>query len=41
MVDAIDHIEWEDSKDEIRELRTPVIIIDGGPRKGGIKACET
>ena len=39
-VDAIDSLEWEESKDEIRKLRVLVIIIDGGPRKRGIQACE-
>ena len=40
MVDAIDHVTWDESKDEIRDLRTPVIISDGRPRKRGIQACE-
>ena len=39
-VDAIDHIEWVGSKDEIRNLRTPVLIIGGGPQERGIQACE-
>ena len=40
MVDAIDHVEWENSKDELRELRTPLVIIEGGPRGRGTQACE-
>ena len=40
MVDSIDSIEWEETKDELRELRTPVIHIDGGNRKRGTQACE-
>ena len=31
MVDAIDHVEWENLQDEIRELKTPMIIIEAGP----------
>ena len=40
MVDAIDSVEWEETKEELRELRTPVIHIDGGNRKRGTQACE-
>ena len=36
----MDSIEWEETKDEPRELRTPVIHIDGGNRKRGTQACE-
>ena len=39
-VDSIDSVEWEDTKDEIRELKMPVIIVDKGPRRRGIQACE-
>ena len=40
MVDSIDSVEWEETKDELRELRTPVIHIHGGSRKRGTQACE-
>ena len=40
MVDAIDSVEWEETKDSIREERVPVIRIAGGNRKRGIQACE-
>ena len=40
IVDAINHVEQEKSKDEPRELRTPVTIIEGGPRRRGTQACE-
>ena len=40
MVDSIDSIEWEETKDELREIRTPVIHIDGGNRKRGTQICE-
>ena len=29
MVDSIDSIEWEETKDDLRKLRAPVIHIDG------------
>ena len=40
MVDVIDTIEWEDTKDDLREIRTSVIIIEGGPRGRGTQTCE-
>ena len=40
MVDAIDHVEWENSKDGLRELRMHVIIIEGWPRGRGTQTCE-
>ena len=40
MVDAINHVEWEDSKDELMELRVPAVIMEGGPRGRGTQACE-
>ena len=40
MVDAIDYIAWEETKQEIRETKVPVIHIDGGSRKRGTQACE-
>ena len=39
-VDSIDSVEWEESKQEIRELKVLVIMIDGGSRRRGIQACE-
>ena len=39
-MDSVDTVDWEETKDEIRELRTPVIQIRGGSRKGGTQACE-
>ena len=39
-VDAVDHLEWEDSKDELRQLKTPVIITHEGLRRRGNRACE-
>ena len=40
MVDSIDSVEWEETKDELRELRTLVVHIDGGKPKRGIQICE-
>ena len=40
MVDAIDYVEWEETKEEIRELKMPVIMVDNGSRRRGIQACE-
>ena len=40
MVDTIDHVEREDAKQEIRDLKMLVIVIDRRPRKRGIQACE-
>lgn len=40
-MDSIDSIEWDETKDELSEIRNPLIHIDGGIRERGTQACET
>ena len=38
--DSIYSIDWEDMKDELRELMAQVMQINGGSRRRGTQACE-
>ena len=40
VVDSIGSVEWEETRHELRELRAPLVYIDGGSRKRGTHICE-
>ena len=40
MLDSRDGVEWEQTKEEVREIRTLMIDIDAGSRSMGTQACE-